>query len=441
MQQQVDTIIHAKWIIPVVPHQRILEDHALIIEHGKIRAIVPSAKADRQFISEKTHRLQEHVVIPGLINAHTHAAMSLLRGLADDLPLMDWLNNHIWPAEQKWISEEFVADGTRLAVAEMIRGGITCFNDMYFFPDITAQVAAAANIRANVGMIIIDFPSAWAQDNNEYFNKGLALHDTYKGHPLICTSLAPHAPYSVSDEPLKRVQMLSNELEIPVHMHIHETADEVNMSLEQYGKRPLQRLDELNMLSPLLNAVHMTQLTDEEITLIAARGVSVLHCPQSNLKLASGFCDIKKLADAGVNIALGTDSSASNNNLNMFEEIQLAAMLAKAVSGDATAIPACSALEMATINGAKALGIAHETGSLETGKAADIVAVDLSGTSTQPVYNPLSQLVYAASASQVSDVWVYGKQVLKQAQLQTLDESDLLQKARHWSEKISTDAV
>jgi 5-methylthioadenosine/S-adenosylhomocysteine deaminase len=437
MPQTVDTLIHARWIIPVVPQNTVLEQHALAIHHGRIKAILPSEQAKTQFDAKSVIELVDHALIPGLINAHTHAAMNLFKGLADDLPLMDWLNKHIWPAEQKWVGEEFVADGTRLAIAEMIRGGTTCFNDMYFFPDITAQVSAAAGMRASIGMIVIDFPSSWAEDTNAYFNKGLALHDEYRDHPLISTSLAPHAPYSVSDEPLNRVQMLSNELDIPVHMHVHETRDEISMGVEKYGKRPIARLNELNMLSPALNAVHMTQLEDDEITLIAENGVSVVHCPQSNLKLASGFCPVNKLAKAGINIALGTDSSASNNNLDMFEEMQLAAMLSKAVADDASAIPAQQVLEMATINGARALGIEQETGSLEIGKAADIAAIDLSTVNTQPVYNPVSQIVYAAHSEQVTDVWIAGKRVLKQGQLSTLDPVQLIEKAGYWKERIS----
>ncbi len=436
MPQTVDTLIHARWIIPVVPQNTVLEQHALAIHHGRIKAILPSEQAKTQFEAKSVIELADHALIPGLINAHTHAAMNLFKGLADDLPLMDWLNKHIWPAEQKWVGEEFVADGTRLAIAEMIRGGTTCFNDMYFFPDITAQVSAAAGMRASIGMIVIDFPSSWAEDTNAYFNKGLALHDEYRDHPLISTSLAPHAPYSVSDEPLNRVQMLSNELDIPVHMHVHETRDEISMGVEKYGKRPIARLNELNMLSPALNAVHMTQLEDDEITLIAENGVSVVHCPQSNLKLASGFCPVTKLANAGINIALGTDSSASNNNLDMFEEMQLAAMLSKAVAEDASAIPAQQVLEMATINGARALGLEQETGSLEIGKAADITAIDLSAVNTQPVYNPVSQIVYAAHSEQVTDVWIAGKRVLKQGQLTTLDPIQLIEKANYWKERI-----
>lgn len=437
MPQIIDTLIHARWIIPVVPQNSVLDHYSLAIHHGRIKAILPSEQAKTDFEAKTVVELADHALIPGLINAHTHASMNLFKGLADDLPLMDWLNKHIWPAEQKWVGEEFVTDGTRLAIAEMIRSGTTCFNDMYFFPDMTARVSAAAGMRASVGMIVIDFPSSWAEDTNAYFNKGLALHDEYRDHPLISTSLAPHAPYSVSDEPLKRVQMLANELDIPIHMHVHETTDEISMGVEKYGKRPIARLHDLNMLSPALNAVHMTQLNDEEISLVAENGVSVVHCPQSNLKLASGFCPVSRLDQAGVNIALGTDSSASNNNLDMFEEMQLAAMLSKAVAGDATAVPAHRVLEMATINGAKALGLEQETGSLEVGKAADITAIDLGAINTQPVYNPVSQIVYAAHSEQVSDVWIAGKRVLKQGQLTTLDSTLLIEKADYWKERIA----
>jgi len=437
MQQKVDTIIHADWIIPVNPSNDVLQNHALIIEHGRIRDILPSAQVDMQFTASTTHRLDDHALLPGFINAHTHAAMNLFKGLADDLPLMDWLNNHIWPAEKQWVSEEFVADGSRLAIAEMIKSGTTCFNDMYFFPDITAQVAANAGMRAMLGLIVIDFPSAWADSVNDYFNKGLELYDKYKEHPLIHTSFAPHAPYSVSDEPLKRVQMLANELEIPIHMHIHETADEINMSQQQFGIRPLQRLDKLNMLSPSLNAVHMTQLKKQEISRLAETGSHIIHCPQSNLKLASGFTPVAQLLEQGINVALGTDSSASNNNLDMFEELQLAAMLAKAVAGQAETLPAEQALRMATINGAKALGIDRETGSLETGKSADISAINLNDIATQPLYNPVSQIVYAANSSQVSDVWIHGKQVMANRNLTTLDEEELLDKAKNWQNKLT----
>lgn len=439
MPQSVNTIINARWIIPVsekATNDDFLHQHSLVIQQGRIEAIIPTTEVTKNYIAEETIDLGDHALIPGLVNTHTHAAMSLFRGLADDLPLMDWLNNHIWPAEGKWVNEEFVKDGTRLAIAEMIKSGTTCFNDMYFFPDITAQVAASSNIRATVGMIVIDFPSNWATDQDDYFEKGLQVHDQYKENPLIQTAFAPHAPYSVSDEPLQRIQMLSDELDACIHMHVHETADEINMGLENYQCRPIERLHKLGLLSPSLLAIHMTQLTDNEIQLVADTGTHVVHCPQSNLKLASGFCPVQKLIDNNINVALGTDSAASNNNLDMLNELQTAALLAKGVAGNAEALPAAEALKMATINGAKALGIDSETGSLETGKMADITAIDMSRIGTEPVYQPISQIVYASQSADISDVWVAGKQILKNRQLTLMDEKDIIEKARNWQKRI-----
>ena len=438
MTAHVNSIINARWVIPVSDKYRdeVLNDHSIVIHHGHIIDILPTADAILKYTADEQLELTDQALIPGLINAHTHACMSLFRGIADDLPLMDWLNNHIWPAEGRWVSEEFVRDGSKLAIAEMIKTGTTCFNDMYFFPEITAQVAAAAGMRATVGMIVIDFPSAWASDHNEYFEKGLKLHDEFKNHPLINTAFAPHAPYSVADEPMQRVQMLSHELEAPIHIHVHETQDEINMSEEQYGKRPLQRLKELGLLSPSLVAVHMTQLQDEEIQQVADNGAHVVHCPQSNLKLASGMCPVNKLIKAGVNVALGTDSAASNNNLDMLSELQTAALLSKGVAGNATALPAIEALKTATINGAKALGIADKTGSLDIGKAADITAINLNKLGSMPVYNAVSQIVYSSQSSDVSHVWINGRQVLKNGHLTTLDEADILSQAADWHQRI-----
>jgi 5-methylthioadenosine/S-adenosylhomocysteine deaminase len=434
--KQIDTLIQARWIIPVVPHNTWLEDHTLAIDDGRIVDLLPKSAAEKQYQADVTLKLDQHALIPGLINAHSHVAMSLFRGLADDLPLMEWLNDHIWPAEATWVSPEFVHDGTRLAVAEMLRGGTTCFNDMYFFPDETARAAAEAHMRATVGMILIDFPTVWAANADEYISKGLKLHDEYRNHPLIKTAFAPHAPYTVSNGPLNRVQTLAEELDVPIHMHVHETADEIGGSLEQHKLRPLQRLEQLGLVSPRLLAVHMTQLSDAEIALLARMGSHVIHCPESNLKLASGFCPVDKLIKAGVNVALGTDGAASNNDLDMFGEMRSAALLAKAVAGDASAVPAATALAMATINGARALGIADEVGSLEVGKAADLVAVDLGQLESLPIYCPISQVVYATGRDKVSDVWVAGRHVVKDATLTTLDDKIIGQKAVEWGKKI-----
>ncbi len=435
--QTIDTIINARWVIPVEPDGKTLDHHSISVHGGRIVEVLPTSDAAKKYRASETVDLPHHALIPGLVNAHTHAAMSLFRGLADDLPLMDWLNNHIWPAEAKWISPDFVRDGTELAIAEMLKSGTTCFSDMYFFPDVTARACADAGMRACIGLIMIDFPSAWAQNADEYLHKGLNLHDELRNSELITTAFAPHAPYTVSDGPFEKIRMYADELDIPVHMHVHETAHEVETSMAQRGVRPLTRLANLGLLGPRLIAVHMTQLLPVEIESLAQANVSVVHCPESNLKLASGFCPVHGLLKAKVNVALGTDGAASNNNLDMLEEMRIAALLGKGVSSDATAIPAHTALRMATHNGAKALGIEVHTGSLVAGKAADITAIDLSAISSQPVYDPVSQIVYTATRDQVSDVWVYGKRLLADHHLVTLDEAALRKKAVEWHDKIS----
>lgn len=431
----VDTLIHARWLI-TAEDDHALEQYSVALHQGRIAAVCPSAQAKQEITADKVIELSDHALMPGLVNAHTHSPMTLFRGMADDLPLMDWLNNHIWPAEGRWVHEEFVADGTKLAVAEMIRSGTTCFNDMYFYPNITAQVCDQLGMRAVVGMIVIDFPSSWANGPEEYINKGLALRDEYRQHPLIHTAFAPHAPYSVSDEPLSKVRTYSDELDVPVHIHVHETADEVNMSLENFGKRPIQRLNELGLIGPNMVAVHMTQLQDDEIELFAKQRANVVHCPESNLKLAAGFCPTAKLLDAGVNVALGTDGAASNNDLDMLGELRTAALLGKGVAGDASAVPAMQALKMATINGAKALGLGDETGSIKVGKSADLCAIDLKTPETAPIYNPVSHIVYAAGREQVSDVWIRGEQLLKQRKLTRVDEIALCESSHSWGERI-----
>ncbi len=434
----IDTLLHPRWVIPVVPEGQVLEHHSIAVHGGEILEILPTTEAKKKYSAAQEHELQSHAIIPGLINAHTHAAMCLFRGMADDLPLMVWLNEHIWPAEKQWISEEFIADGSRLAIAEMLRGGTTCFNDMYFFPNITARVAADAGMRASIGLIMIDFPSAWAADADEYLQRGLEVHDSYRNHHLITTAFAPHAPYSVSDAPLERIRTLADELDIPIHMHLYETEDEVQQSLQTHDCRPLQRLQNLGLLSPSLQAVHMTKIEDNELEMFAQSGAHVVHCPESNQKLANGFCPVNKLIESGINVALGTDGAASNDDLNMFGEMRTASLLAKGISHDPSALPAATALRIATFNGAQALGIADMAGSLEAGKVADLVAVDLGDIETQPVYNPISQLVYATDRSKVTDVWIAGKQVLKGRELTTMNSGEILEAAAKWQKKIAT---
>lgn len=435
MTTQVDTLLHARWIIPVDQQRSVLENHSVVIDQGKILHILPTEEAKQLFSSQKTHQLDDHVLMPGLINAHGHAAMSLFRGLADDLPLMTWLEKHIWPAEGKWVSPEFVRDGTRLAIAEMLKSGTTCFSDMYFFPDVCAEVATEQKIRAQVCCPILDFPTPWAANAEEGIHKAIEVNTSFRHNPLVTVAFGPHAPYTVSDEPLKQVASYQEKLQIPVQMHVHETAFEV-AEAEKSSLRPVARLEKLGLLGPHFQAVHMTQVSDEDLAILEKYQVNVVHCPESNLKLASGFCPTNKLQQAGINIALGTDGAASNNDLDMFGEMQVAALLAKAESGDAAALPAYEAIAMATINGAKALGLDHITGSIETGKAADLVALDMGQLETHPIYNPVSQLVYTRMADKVRHVWVNGELLVRDGLLTQFDTDNMKQKAREWGEKI-----
>ncbi len=434
--KKVDTLVHAHWIVPVEPAGAVLEHHSLAIEAGRIAALLPTAEAKRQFDADVVVELPDHALIPGFVNTHTHAAMTLMRGLGGDVPLMEWLQEHIWPTEGRHVGREFVRDGTQLAMAEMLRGGTTCFQDMYFFPDEVARAASQAGVRSTVGLIVFDFPSAWGSGPDDYLHKGMQVHDELRGNPLVTAAFAPHAPYTVSDGPLEKVAMYAEELDIPVHMHVHETAFEVETAAAQTGRRPLARLRDLGLVTPRLMAVHMTQLSEEEIEAHGAAGAHVVHCPESNLKLASGFCPVQRLLGAGVNVALGTDGAASNNDLDMLGEMRTAALLGKAVAGDASAVSAEVALRMATLNGARALGLDGVTGSLVPGKAADIAAVNLRGLETEPVYNVITQLVYSTGRDRVSDVWVAGRHLLKDRQLTTLDEEAILARARQWRARI-----
>jgi len=433
----VDLIIKARWIAPVVPANKLFEDCALVIDQGKILALLPHQEASRRFVAEETIDLAHHLLIPGLINAHGHAAMSLFRGFADDQPLQQWLTESIWPTEKRWLSEDFVRDGSELAIAEMIQSGISCFSDMYFFPEETAQVCLDAKLRSQLSFPIMDFATAWGANADDYMAKGLALRDTFRDSELINIAFGPHAPYTVSDSVLRRIAILAQEMDMPVQIHLHETAQEINDSLKIYDKRPIQRLMDLGLLSPLTQCVHMTQIDATDIALLQQTGASVIHCPESNLKLASGFCPVQQLMNAGINVALGTDGAASNNDLSLLGEMKTAALLAKAVAQDATAVNAHTALRMATLNGAMALGLEHKIGSLEVGKSADITAIDLSQLHAQPIYDPVSQLVYSESAQNVSHLWVNGECLLSDGKLQTLDETELRAKAKFWQEKIA----
>ena len=435
MPQSVTTLIDAGWVIPVEP-RHVLPRHSVAIDNGTIHAVLPTGEAHARFSAKQHVRLENHALIPGLVNLHTHAAMTLMRGLADDRPLMQWLNQHIWPVEAEHVSAQFVYDGSELACAEMLRGGITCFNDMYFFPEAAAKAALAAGMRAAIGIIVIEFPSSYAGDPEDYLNKGLATRDELRSQPLLSFCMAPHAPYTVSDKTFEKLLTYAQQLDLPIHIHMQETEDEIQQSLTQYKMRPLERLHKLGLLGPNFIAVHAVHLTPQEIALLANESCSVAHCPSSNLKLASGIAPVAALLDHGINVGLGSDGAASNNRLDLFEEMRLAAMLAKAVSSRADALPAHQALQMATLNGAKALGLDGKIGSLAPGKAADITAVDFSALELSPCFDPVSHLVYAAGREQVSHVWVNGKMLLDNRQLTTLNTKELAAKARYWQEKI-----
>ena len=432
-----DLLIEAGWVVPVEPHGVVLEGHAVAVDGATIVGVLPVAEARERFAPRETVSRPGSVLIPGLVNAHTHNPMTLMRGVADDLALHDWLQHHIWPVEAAVIGPEFVADGVSLAIAEMLRGGTTCCNENYFFPDVQAATYKRNGFRARVGLPVIDFPTAWAKTDDEYFDRAGEVHDQWRGDPLVSTAFAPHAPYTVSDASFARIRMLADQLDIPVHCHVHETAQEVADSQARHGQRPLARLDRLGLVNDRLIAVHMTALDEAEIALCAQRGVSVVHCPESNLKLASGFCPVAKLQAAGVEVAIGTDGAASNNDLDMFGELRTAALLAKAVAGDPTALDAAGALRAATLGGARAMGLDADIGSIEPGKQADLACVDLDAIETQPLYHVLSQLAYATGRHQVTDVWIAGKARMLGRVLVDIDMDALAANARQWRARIA----
>ncbi len=438
MPEPVDLIIRPSWTLLTQPEVRALEAASVAVRDGRIVAVMDDESLCERFTADAVHDRAGHVLMPGLVNAHCHAGMSLLRGFADDMPLEVWLGEHIWPAESRWVTSEFVADGTRLAIAEMLLGGTTCFADMYYFPDVVAEVAEEAGIRSAVGMIALEIPTAWAQNADEYIEKGLAVHDATRSLARVTTTFAPHAPYSVADGTLERIRRLADELDVPVHMHVHETLAEVRQSVAESGERPLARLERLGLVTPSLMAVHATQLEDAEIDLLARERASVVHCPRSNLKLASGGCRVADMLDAGINVALGTDGAASNNRLDMFAELQLAALLGKHVAGDASAVSASQALQLATINGARALGLEEELGSIEPGKSADLICVNLDTPAQQPVLDAVSHLVYACSRDQVTDVWIAGEHLVNGQRLQRMPLESILSSAKTWAERLKS---
>lgn len=433
--QNVDTIIHARWVIPMSDNSVILENHSIAIIGERIAGILPTPAAKQHWRANQELQRHDHVVMPGLVNAHAHTPSNLFRGLADDLPLMDWLKNHIWPAEGVILNPDSIQDGMNLAILELLRGGVTCFCDHFFFHDTAAEVVKETGIRANIALWIGNVPTVWGKNEEEYFVKVEDTLNAPRPASRISWSLGPHSPYMVTQEAFKKIKSLSDKFNVPIHLHLHETPAEIEDSLSKYGKRPIEWLNELGLISPKLIGVHMTQLTPKEIEIVAASGMAVVHCPESNLKLASGFAPVYELLAAGATIALGTDGAASNNDLDMFGELQTAALLCKGINRNPTALPAYQALKMATIEGAKAFGLDHEIGSLESGKAADVIAVDMSSYLTQPIYNPISHLAYAVNRLQVSDVWVAGKQLLNQGEFTQMNPGEIIRKSQRWVEK------
>ncbi|RZI90421.1 MAG: TRZ/ATZ family hydrolase [Pseudomonas sp.] len=429
-----DLLLVPTWLVPVEPAGVVLEGHALGLRDGLIAWLGPRERAPAAL---QVRELPDCLLCPGLINAHGHAAMSLFRGLADDLPLMTWLREHIWPAEGRWVDPGFVRDGTDLAIAEQLKGGVTCFADMYFYPREACEQVEQSGIRAQVAVPLLDFPIPGAATADDALHQAIELFGELRHHPRITIALGPHAPYTVGDETLEKIRVIADQLDAPLHMHIHETASEVEQAVAEHGERPLARLARLGLLGPSLQAVHMTQISDEDLALLVESNTSVIHCPESNLKLASGFCPVERLWQAGVNVAIGTDGAASNNDLDLLGETRTAALLAKAVAGSASALDAHRALRMATLNGARALGLDAQIGSLELGKAADLVAFDLSGLAQQPVHDPVSQLIYATSRDCARHVWVAGEQLLEERRLTRMDEAALTAMARAWGARIA----
>jgi len=436
MKAPADLLLLPQWVVPV-ESEGPLAGHAVVVEDGRILDVLPADAAQARYDAVQTLPLPGRALIPGLVNLHGHAAMSLFRGYADDLPLMAWLNDRIWPAEKKHVSEAFVRDGTLLAAAEMLAVGITTCNDMYFFPKAAGEAFLQAGMRATLGMIVLEFPSAYASDADDYLAKGLALRDELKDESLLGFAFAPHAPYTVSDTTFGRINTLAEQLGLPIHTHIHETADEIRDSLKQYGVRPLERLARLGLLGPNFIGVHAVHVNEAEIGLLAQHGCHLAHCPTSNLKLASGIAPVADLLRAGVNVGLGTDGAASNNRLDLFGEMRLAALLAKGASGDPAILSAAATLRAATLDAARALNLDSQIGSIVPGKRADLVAVDLHALSGQPVFDPVSHLVYVAGREHVTHVWVDGKLKLNDRRLVNLDIDDLTARAAYWRTKLA----
>ena len=432
--QNVEILIHAGHVL--VNSNMVLENHTLAVSEGKIIAILPQSEAKKTYMAKETLNLPQHLLMPGLVNAHTHISMNLLRGLADDLKLLTWLQDHIWPAEAAVISPEFVRDGALLAMAELIRGGVTTFNDNYFYMKDLAEVVNQVGMRAVLAECFFKFSTPWSPTPDASFARSEELISFCKTTKTIYPAIFPHAPYSTDVPLLERLSAFAKKHDLLIHTHLMESQMEIDESIKEYGKRPIKLWHELGLIHDKTIAVHMTHVNDEDLDIILKAGASTVHCPESNMKLASKVSPIQKMLDMGINVALGTDGAASNNDLDMFGEMKSAAFLSKVSTDNPESLNAQTVIEMATLNGAKALHLDHEIGTLEVGKAADMIAIDFATLETQPCYAVVPQLVYNVPRHNVTHVWVNGKMLMDNRKLTTIDETALMQKTRNWQAKL-----
>jgi len=434
---RVDLIVSGGTVVTLDAQRRVIEDGAVAVADGRIVAVGARAEVVGRFTARAVVDARGAAVIPGLVNGHTHVPMSLFRGIADDLDLNEWLTKYIFPAEAKNVTEEFVRAGTQLGLAEMIRGGTTTYCDMYYFEDAVAEETERAGVRALLGETVIDFPVP----DNKTWPDAMAYVERFvkrwKGNRLITAAVAPHAPYTVSEAHLREVRSFSDRTGAPVVTHVAETRKEVEDVTRDHGARPVEYLARIGFLSPRTVAAHTVHLTEGEINLLKQNGVGCVHNPQSNMKLASGVAPVPQMLRAGVLLGLGTDGAASNNDLDMWEEMDTAAKLHKLSSNDPKVVTAEEALALATINGARALHMEGQIGSLEGGKRADIVVVGLDSLHQTPRYNVYSHLVYATKASDVRTVVIEGRVVMRERRLLTLNEALIKQKARAIRERVT----
>ncbi len=430
--EPVDTLITARWVVPVEPDGRVLEDHAVAIHGGQIVAVLPAAEARARYAAREHVDRPSHVLMPGIVNAHTHAATTLLRGREQNQRPGPWQPGGVRALERRWSGPEYVRDGTELAIAEMLRAGVTCFADMHLWPDVVAQTAAECHVRASIGLLVSEAATAWAATADEHIDRGMHLRDQYRGDPLLSTHFAPYAPHSLSDATLARVRRLADELDLPVALHLHETAWEIEESEGRFGMRPLARLASIGLASPQLRAVHMAHVTPSDLEMLAGSGASVVHCPESNLKRGAGVCPLPDLLGRGVPVSLGTGEAASNDDLDVLGEARTAGLLASGVSASPGAVVASDLLRMATLEGARALGLGELTGGLVPGKWADLCCMNLKSPRSWPVSDVVATVIYSASSRQVTDTWVAGRRLLADGALVYLDEAAVLERAESW---------